>query len=91
MRRYRQAPRLPARNVQGVMAVITPGSSEIHRLNDVAAEIWAACAAQGATVDELVTALSERYDAPTDVLRHDVEAFLESAVHKGLLLARDEP
>lgn len=82
---YRQKPGIPARNVEGVMAVITPHSSEIHRLNETGAVIWERCG-EGATRDELIEALQARYEADREVLGHDVDAFLEEATRKGILI-----
>jgi len=73
------------------MAVITPGTSEIHRLNDVAADIWELCAGEGATLEQLLQTLRDRYDVPDDVLRLDVATFLQFAIGKGLLREDDTP
>jgi hypothetical protein len=76
---------IPARKIEGLMAVITIKSSEIHRLNSLATAIWDRCAAPGATVDEIVAGLMEEYDVVEDVLRQDVLDFLSEACEKGLL------
>jgi len=82
---YRQKAGIPARNVEGVMAVITPHSSEIHRLDGVATEIWHRCGEDGATRIELIEALVENYDAERETLETDLDAFLAEATQKGLL------
>ena len=83
---YRQQPNIPARNVEGVMAVITPRTSEIHRLNGVATELWELCVEPGTTREQLIASLSDRYDVTRDRLEADVDAFLTEATSKGLLL-----
>jgi hypothetical protein len=83
---YRQRPDIPARNVEGVMAVITPRSSQIHRLNSVATTIWDRCADEGATRQELVEALTLVYDVAIDRLEEDLDTFLVEAMEKGILL-----
>ncbi len=83
---YRQQPNIPARNVEGVMAVITPRTSEIHRLNGVATELWERCVDPGATREQLIASLSDRYEVSRDRLEADVDAFLTEATAKGLLL-----
>jgi hypothetical protein len=83
---YRQRSGIPARNVEGVMAVITPQSSEIHRLNGVATHIWDRCAQEGATRDELLKTLKEVYDVKEDRLKADLDTFLAEATEKGLLV-----
>ena len=82
---YRQRPGIPARNVEGVMAVITPHSSEIHRLNGVAAEIWRCCES-GATRAQIMASLGDLYDVEDARLSADLDAFLDEATRKGLLL-----
>ncbi len=86
--RYKQAPRIPARKVGGIMAVITPRNAEIHRFNEVAERIWELCASdEGVTEDTLVTLLLAEYEVEEAVLRADVAAFLHEAVAKSLLVA----
>jgi hypothetical protein len=84
---YRQAPGIPARNVEGVMAVITPRTSEIHRLNPTATVIWNRCQ-EGATRDQLVEALSHAFQASEGQLRQDVDLFLTQALQKGILITQ---
>ncbi len=84
---YQQRPDIPARDVEGVMAVITPRSSQIHRLNGVATEIWGLCGEEGgATRDELLEALAGIYSVTLEVLENDLDAFLKEATQKGILL-----
>jgi hypothetical protein len=54
-------------------------------LNDQGAEIWRGIA-RGLTTPQLVEELAARYDASTDTLTADVTAFLDRAVHAGMLL-----
>lgn len=84
---YRQAPGIPARNVEGVMAVITPRSSEIHRLNPTATVIWDRCQ-DGATREQLIEALAEVFQASEGQLRQDVDLFLTEALQKGILITQ---
>lgn len=82
---YRQRPGIPARNVEGVMAVITPRSSEIHRLSGVAADIWERCGDAGATRAELIEALLGLYEISREALEADLDTFLGEATDKGIL------
>ena len=82
---YRQKPGIPARNVEGVMAVITPHSSEIHRLNAAGAVIWEACA-EGATRAQLLDALLDAYEVSPEVATADLNQFLDEATQKGILV-----
>lgn len=82
---YRQKPGIPARNVEGVMAVITPHSSEIHQLNAVGAVIWEACS-DGATHAQLLGTLMEHYEVSLEVATADLDHFLAEATQKGILV-----
>lgn len=84
MARYVQQ-KIPARKVEGLMAVITVKSSEIHRLNELGTAIWDQCEGDGATPDAIVAALIDVYEVAPVQLREDVVAFLEDACVKGLL------
>jgi hypothetical protein len=83
---YRQAPGIPARDVEGVMAVITPRTAEIHQLNATATAIWRRCE-QGATREALVQHLCDLFLASEGQLRQDVDQFLAEALKKGILVA----
>ncbi|MBH24484.1 MAG: hypothetical protein CMH57_08540 [Myxococcales bacterium] len=85
-RRYRQNPTIPAREVGGITAVITPRTSRIHRLNQVGAEVWRACEGGGATLDELVGVVAKRFVVDEERAREDIQAFLKDAIDKGLIL-----
>jgi hypothetical protein len=52
-------------------------------LDGAAADTWT-LAAGGASTDEIVAALDERYDASLETLRTDVTAFLAQLVEQGL-------
>ena len=84
--RYKQNPKIPAREVGGVLAVITPGTSNIHRLNQVGAWLWQQCDGDGRTAVELIERLVTRYDVEVEQASEDVQAFLEEAQRKNILL-----
>ena len=67
------------------MAIITPGTSEIHRLNTVATTIWNLCEDPGATRRELLDGLLSSYDVSDEELATDLDGFLEEAIRKGIL------
>ncbi len=67
------------------MAVITPLSSEIHRLNEIGAIIWKRCE-HGATQEELIGELLEQYDVSPEQATQDIKDFLDEATAKGILL-----
>jgi Coenzyme PQQ synthesis protein D (PqqD) len=58
----------------------------MYELNDTASSIVALLDGQSHSVDSLVTALGDEYDAPESALRADVEQFVSDFVGAGLLL-----
>ena len=86
VKRYKQNSGIPAREVGGVLAVITPGTSNIHRLNEVGAWLWRVCEGEGRTVDELVEGLVARYEVGEAQARVDVLEFLVQASKKNILV-----
>lgn len=64
--------------------VILIDGGRMHELNLLAGEIW--CLADGSRdLDAIARELAERYDAPPDEIRADVEAFVGECVARGWL------
>jgi hypothetical protein len=83
---WRRDPELPFQKLEEETIVVDPRSREVHLLNDTAARVWELLAAPH-SVDELVAALGEEYDASADELRSAVEDVVAEFGGKGLLLA----
>ena len=69
------------RDVAGTLVVVPVGAAVatfpgMITLNETAAYIWELLE-QEQTVDSLVEAMAERYDAPAEKIREDVEALVE--------------
>lgn len=73
------------------MAVITPGTSEIHRLNGPASDLFHLCAGEGQTLAQLIHAVTARYEVDATSAEDDVRAFLQEALDRGLLEEITEP
>lgn len=58
-------------------------SGKMHSFNLLGTEIWKLC--DGRTVDEIVSELKLQFDVEDEVLRNDVEAFLENLKEEGLI------
>ena len=65
--------------------VIDPSRREVHLLNETASRVWQLCASPR-TVDELVAALGEEYDAEPDDLRRGIIELLAGLEEKSLLV-----
>lgn len=64
------------RLLDGEVVLLDVGGARYHSLNRTASVMWPKLEA-GATTDELVEAVVDEFDAEHEVVRRDVEAFLE--------------
>lgn len=81
---WRRVADLPFQTLDEETLVIDPSRREVHLLNETATRIWQLCTSPR-TLDELVEALGEEYDAPADDLRRAVAELLEGLRDKSLL------
>jgi GeoRSP system PqqD family protein len=65
----------------GTSIILSHG--KMHALNILGTEVWKLC--DGRTVDQIVTALRDRFDVEPDVLKTDVESFLKEMKELGLV------
>ena len=75
------------------MVALDLDSSQYFAANQTAAEVWEALA-DGATTDELVARLCERFEVGPEVARADVERLLGSLRSDGLIepvAAKEQP
>lgn len=84
--RWRQNPRCAANIVAGEAAVVGDGTGELHMLDEVATRIWELLGDDGSTLDALVSALTEEFDAPAGEIREDTRSFLDQSVQTGIVL-----
>jgi PqqD family protein of HPr-rel-A system len=82
---YKRDPELPFQTLEEETIVVDPRTREVHLLNDTAARVWELLAS-AQSVDDLMAALGEEYDAPADELRAGVEELLAGLTDKGLLV-----
>lgn len=62
-------------SVDGEEVILHPGTGQYHGLNGVGTAIWSRID-EPVTVTALVSEIAAEYDAPTERVRPDVEAFL---------------
>jgi hypothetical protein len=82
---WRRAADLPFQTLDEETLVVDPSRREVHLLNETASRVWQLCASPR-TLDDLVAALGEEYDAPADDLRRGVTELLEGLRDKSLLV-----
>ncbi|MFA7403692.1 MAG: GeoRSP system PqqD family peptide chaperone [Pelobacteraceae bacterium] len=67
---------------EAVAAILFSGGSMLS-LNEFGIELWEMC--DGQTVDELVASQLSEFDVDEDVLRSDIQEFLNSLLQKGFI------
>ena len=72
---YRVKPGLIAQSVDGELLILNRAQEQIHQLNPVASFIWQELDEQ-VSIEQLVQALTNKYDVKQDVAKHDLESLL---------------
>lgn len=88
MTTYKQNPELPVTLVAGEAAIITPGDSRLHILNEVATRIWELCA-EGISLPALVEALTDEFEVDATTAQNEALTFLTDGVERGVLITVD--
>lgn len=72
-------------NVEGELVLFDSRDGSYHALNGTAATIWRRVA-EGMTTGRICDALAAAYKAPRPTIEREVDAFVEAALAKALLL-----
>jgi len=72
---YRVKPGLIAQSVDGELLILNREQQQIHQLNPVASFIWKELDGQ-VSIEQLVMAITKKYDVKQDVAKHDLESLL---------------
>jgi hypothetical protein len=75
---------LPFQRMEEEAIVVNPRTREVHLFNETAARIWELLETPR-SIDDLVGALGDEFDAEPAALRREVEAFVTDLGGKGLL------
>ena len=73
-----------AQEAHGTTVLLRLADGGYYALDDVGAFIWARCDGTH-SVDDLVAAVLAEFDAPDDVVRADVQSFLDELADENLL------
>ena len=80
----RRRPEIAWRVIDGEAVVVNPRTGLVYPFNPVAARFWEL--ADGArTLDQIVAAVCEEFDAPQPQVSDDLNTFVEMLLDKGLL------
>jgi hypothetical protein len=82
---WRRDPGLPFQRLDDDTIVVDPARREMHLLNETAARIWELLEWPH-TLDQLVTALAEEYEAPEDELRAAAADLIAELGAKGVFV-----
>ena len=72
-------------NVEGELVLFDSRDGSYHALNGTAATIWRRVA-EGMATGTICDALAAAYEAPRPTIEREVDAFVEAALAKALLL-----
>lgn len=76
-------PRVVWRAFEEEVAIIAPWAGQVHTLTEVAARFWEL--ADGRTLQQIMDVLLEEFDVEPDVLKSDLEEFVEELDKRKLL------
>jgi hypothetical protein len=88
-KRYSRSPRTAWRQYEETLLVITPDDRKVHKLNATGALLWNEIGEKGADESELLSRMTETFEAGEKALRQDLEDFLKDLVDKGVLIKED--
>jgi hypothetical protein len=81
---YRRRSDTRYRNVAGEGVVVQQTSGEVLVLNEIGAQVIT-FVEKGMTVDAMVDALGQEYEADAATLEHDVVAYLDELIAAGII------
>ena len=84
--RWRRVAELPFQTLDEETLVVNPSRREVHLLNETATRVWELCASPQ-TLEDVVTALADEYDAPAEDVRSAVVELLDGLRDKSLLVS----
>ena len=72
---YRVKKGLISQTVDGELLILNREQEKIHQLNPIASFIWQRLDGQ-VSIDQIVTAITERYDVKEEVAKRDLESLV---------------
>ena len=85
-----QNPLAAWRVYDGEAVIVSPEDSTLHTLNEVGTLVWEA--ADGRTSLAAIAArICERYEVDAPAAAHDVDAFVDALLERGLITVLDAP
>jgi hypothetical protein len=87
-RRLRRRDRVLARQAAGTLVLLDLDSGQYFSLDGVGARAWELCDGER-DVGAILDTLGEEYEAPIEVVREDLIAFLREMLDEALLVGAD--
>ncbi len=88
MQRFRQHPQVVITELDGTLSLFQSATCDYLKLNETASTIWQALGDRP-TVDDLCTTLQQEYDVEAELCRRELEAWLNEALSKQIVIASD--
>lgn len=93
---YKPSPDIVAREIEGELIIVPIVSGigdledELYTLNETARSLWNRLDGKS-TLVQIAKELSEEYDAPLDVIEHDVLGLVEELLKRKILVESESP
>jgi hypothetical protein len=88
LQRFRQHPQVVITELDGTLSLFQSTTCDYLTLNETASSIWQALG-DHPTVDDLCATLQQQYDVEAVLCRRELEAWLNEALSKQIVIASD--
>lgn len=88
MQHFRQHPQVVITELDGTLSLFQSATCDYLKLNETASTIWQALGDRP-TVDDLCATLQQEYDVEAEVCLRELEAWLNEALSKQIVIASD--
>jgi len=88
LKRYRQHPQVVITELDGTLSLFQSATCDYLTLNETASSIWQALG-DHPTAEELCATLQQKYDVETEVCLSELDAWLNEALSKQIVIASD--
>ena len=85
METIKRNPRTAWREHSGIVLVITPDDSKIHKLNETGTFVWKMAGENGLSREKVLDAMVDEFETRRSDAEKDLEKFLKKVVEKGIM------
>jgi len=78
------------RIIDGKAIILTPDNGMLHTLNSVGTRIWELADGKR-RVRDIIPFIFEEFEADPNIVKKDIQNFIEDLVHKKMLIVKNKP